>query len=159
MRKERVLIFSWRDFYLDPPFECAMWFSQHVYRASYTLGLLHSKFFGNFNTVAYSCFCRFTLDLSSLILWWYLLLGNLLMWCKPFSANISITLKEFLGFSSFVFGWFSQGLSYLSWLIDSYGLFMQLIYVVDIFMRFIYGWYMCGWFMRIICAKNYQYNF
>ena len=90
------------------------------------------------------------MDLSSLLMWWYLLLGNFLMCCKPFSANLSIILKEFLGFHPPCLEGFPK--VYLvsdDWLIymdDLWSWFMWLIYlwdlyVDDIFMWLIYSWY------------------
>ena len=67
---------------------------------------------------ALSFFCMVSLDLSSLLLWWHLSSGNMLMCCKSFSANLSIILK--------VFGGFSQGTSCLLW---------WLFYVVDLFLK------------------------
>ena len=103
--------------------------------------LLICEAYGKFNTVAHNYFCRVTFDISYLLMWWYLLSRNMLMCCRPFYANLSIILKELLGFLSSVFRWFSYGISCLSWLIDLYGWFMELIYVADLFMRFICGWY------------------
>ena len=112
--------------------------------------LLHARVFElllicyaykKFNAIAYCCFCRVTLDLSSLLLRWYLLSGNLLMCCKPFSANLSIILKELLGFSSSMFGGFPLGISCLSWLFD---------YMADLwrwFIWLIYEAYLCGWYI------------
>ena len=76
------------------------------------------------------------------------------MWCEPFSTNISIILKEMLGFSSSMYEGFSQGISYLSWFIDLYGWFMNMIYVADIFVRFTCGWsiYVVDIFMRFTCG-------
>ena len=68
--------------------------------------------------------------ISSLILRIYLLMGNLLMCCKPFFSNLSIVLRELLGFSSSVFGWFSKGISSL---------------MVDWFIWIIYLDDLCGW--------------
>ena len=61
--------------------------------------------------------------------------------CKPLSTNLSIILKELLGFSSSVFGGFSLGISCILWLIDLYGWFMEFIYVAGLLMRFICDWY------------------
>ena len=93
------------------------------------------------------------LDLSSLLLRWYILSGKLLMSCKPLSTNLSIILKELLGFSSSVSRGFYKGISCFLWLIYGakiYGWLMWLIYlwdlhVVDIFMRFTCGWYIHMW--------------
>ena len=47
-----------------------------------------------------------------------LLSGNLLLCCKPFYANLSTILKEWLGFSSSWLRGFSHGISCLMWMND-----------------------------------------
>ena len=74
-----------------------------------------------FNKANYSV----VLDLSSLLLRCHLLSGNIIMCCKPFSANISIIIKEVFCFSSSLFEGFSEGISCLLWLNDLCGWFFS----------------------------------
>ena len=89
-----------------------------VYAMCFVLLLICYEY-GKFITIDYSV----VLNLSSLLLRWHILSSNMLMCCKPFSTNLSIILKELLGFSSSMFGGFSQGISCLLWLNDLYGWF------------------------------------
>ena len=61
--------------------------------------LLICEEYGNLNTVAYNCFYRVALDFFFVLLRCYLLSRNLIMCCEPFFTNLSIILKELLGFS------------------------------------------------------------
>ena len=78
------------------------------------------------HSFAFSFFCKFSLDISSLLLWWLLLSGNLLMCCKYFSTHLFIIFKYLMEFSSYMFGGFSQGISYLLW---------WSFYVVELFLK------------------------
>ena len=88
---------------------------------------------------------RFFVDISSLLVRWYLFPDNLQMCCKPFFKNLSIILKELLGFSSFVFGGFSHDKYCLMW------------------MNVLCGWFtyeihMCSdWLIKILRIKYLHY--
>ena len=122
--------------------------------------LLHSRVFclllirfsyGKFNVVAYNCFYRVTLDLSSLLLRWYLLSKNLLC-----AVNHSLQIYIYISYSKNCWVFHPPCLEGFPIVyLVSYG---WLFYVANLFMRFIYGWYMWLIYMSLIYENHMWWN-